>query len=511
MKLLIAGNQALATTHCQTPDFCFNEYMKLFSRNRNGSKTFSVTSKVTENVGSDRKRESDFGRSRVRSESEGHSEGGGSRPNREQGESLVSRERGGSRANHARDAQPSTLCDGWASKHVGALAVAKDKAYTAAKRDGRPWTLHADQFTRNVLDDCPAREVSISTAAEYRRVYNRLCAEGITAYDKATSKAHWDKLRTACRYCMEDDIRRWRKASEASRKAGDIDSAQRRTERAWRLAVSLEEQFLRDGHLTWSDKTKEMTARGIKPTDKSKRRTIAPRPEVATALLLSKHRGQALAERHAPRLAILSQTGCRPAELRKGIDMETRIKNDRTALLLTIKGAKVNEQRGQSVRTITLWADSSAAAQALAALCADAGGKLTVDTSEADYRSLNRALKSHGLSCYTFRHQMGAELKSNINTGQVTAEQAAQIMGHRSTLSLSYYGTTSRARGGRRLAVGASDPVRTVPVTHQARAQARAGKAKAKDLGFGPRPTQNQSMPTATPTIKPPSAPKPKM
>ena len=275
---------------------------------------------------------------------------------------------------------------------------------------------------------------------------------------------------------MEQDIRRWRNASEHSRKRGDIESAQRRTERAWLLAVALDEQFLKVGRETWATKSAQMRAEGVKPVRKSKRNIKAPSPNMAVVALADmNHRGTKLIERHAPRLAILALTGCRPAELMKGVEIETRKKNGNTAVLLTIQGAKVSENRGQKARTITFLAEGSAAT-ALAEICAERGGKFKLETSNADYRSLNRALQMHGLSCYAFRHQVASELKDGISKGNITPENAAKVMGHRSTESLSYYGTRSRARGGRRFAVGATEKIRSVPVTYQARAQARAEK-----------------------------------
>ena len=60
-------------------------------------------------------------------------------------------------------------------------------------------------------------------------------------------------------------------ASERAMKRDDIASAQRRTERAFRLAAVLDEMSLQPGRLTWKDKPK--AERG---PSKSKRSTHAP-------------------------------------------------------------------------------------------------------------------------------------------------------------------------------------------------------------------------------------------
>jgi hypothetical protein len=367
--------------------------------------------------------------------------------------------------------------------------------------------LHADLQTRNIIAECPAREVSSQTAEKYRRAYELVTSSGKTALEYASTRAHWDFLRTACRYCLETDIKKWRKASEYSRKHGDIESAQRRTDRAWRLAVVLDEQFLKAYRETWATKAVSMKALGVKPVSKSKRNTRAPSPNMAVvALADTSHRGTKLLERHATRLAVLSLTGCRPAELMKGVEIETRKKDEKTAVLVTIQGAKVDGNRGQAVRTLTFFAQGSAAL-GLASLCAEHGGKFSLETTDADCRSLNRALKKHDLSCYSFRHQVASELKSNIAQGQTTPEKAAQVMGQRSTRSLTYYGTRSHARGGRRFAVGATSMARVVPVTYAERAQARtAKKAKAgAKAGIGATPKIQPTI--ATPRV--PASPQP--
>ena len=310
---------------------------------------------------------------------------------------------------------------------------------------------------------------------------------------------------------MEQDIRRWRNASEHSRKRGDIESAQRRTERAWLLAMALDEQFLKVGRETWATKSAQMRAEGVKPVNKSKRNIKAPSPNMAVVALADmNHRGTKLLERHAPRLAILALTGCRPAELMKGVEIESREKDGKTAILVTIQGAKVSENRGQSARTVTFLAQGSAST-ALAEMCAESGGKFKLETTDADYRSLNRALQKHGLSCYAFRHQVGSELKNGIAEGTTTPEKAAQVMGHRSTKSLSCYGTRAGARGGRRFAVGATQTVRSVPVTYQARAQSRAEKkatATAK-AGMRLKPQQVSTPSTPSVAVSRPKRPKP--
>ena len=419
-------------------------------------------------------------------------------------------EHGGSHATGVKPAH-SSLAEEWAGEHREALAERERSARMAAMRSGKPWTLHADQQTQAILADCPMRQVSEATAAEYRRAYDNLLASGRTPLDAASTRNHWDKLRTASRFCMEQDIRAWRAASERSRKRGDVESAQRRTERAFRLATVLDEMFMQTHHRTWAHKAAEMKAAGVKPASKSKRATAAPTANVALlALLDGRRQGTKVADRHAERLTVIALCGMRPAELKKGVRLA--LVQDGKFLTAQVAGAKVSKERGQEARVIRVPVDGSAAT-ALAQVVKSKGGQWTMQTTDADHRSLNRALKG-GLSCYSFRHQAGSDLKGDIASGDITAVEAAKIMGHRSTKSLTAYGSLSRARGGRRLRANATEAVRTISVSYEARAQARADKAKAKAINGRLRvsPSPNAGAKAASkpvPVIKPQLRPKP--
>lgn len=383
-------------------------------------------------------------------------------------------------------AAPSRLPREWMQRHRTELAAREQQARRAAIRSGRPWTLHADEQTRAILADMPGRKVNAATAADYRRTYERLRATGLTALQAAKTRGHWDKLRTACRYCMTEDARAWRAASERARKRGDLESAQRRTERAWHLASALDLQFLQPDRPTWSEKAARLRAKGQSPPSKAKR-AGAPPPDALMLCLLSKQRrGLALSGRHAERLAMVGLFGLRPAEARKGVRLMVEGAGARRVLTAQIRGAKVNGQRGQALRLVGVPV-KGAAAEFLAERVATEGGRWMLETTSADHRSLNRMLAPHGLSWYSMRHQTGAELKEAISTGAISPEVAAAVMGHRSSVSLASYGTRSRARGGRVYMGKAAEPVRVVPVSRSQKAGARTARACARPAASLPR------------------------
>ncbi|WP_334032882.1 hypothetical protein [Burkholderia gladioli] len=382
----------------------------------------------------------------------------------------------------------------WGHALTDALREREASARRASERDSKSWTLHADQQTKNILTNCPKRKVSQTTgekerkvsqatAEKYRRAYENLRDEGITALDKATTRSHYDFLRTASHYCMETDVRALRDSSERARRAGHINQAQRLTVAAWKLATEMDVQFRQDDRKTWKHKADAMRAAGVPPTSKSKRDTIAPAPSLAVAALLTNgHHGEKVAERHAERLAVLAVFGVRPAELKRGIEISVA-NNPKTGgqfLAARVKGVKVNEKRGQAWRTLVVPVDNTAAS-GLAAVVREHGGPVVVSMTDADHRSLNRALKPSGLSIYSFRHAIGSELKRQAKRKPETAAQAAAFMGHASTKSLASYGRARHARGGRRFGARAEREVQSVPVTRQQSIDAVAAKRAAED------------------------------
>lgn len=405
----------------------------------------------------------------------------------------------------------------WEHSIAQALRDREASARQAAERDGKPWTLHADQQTRNILGDDEQRKVSQATAAKYRRAYENLHAEGTTALGKATTRGHYDLLRTASRFCMETDVGALRRSAERARRAGHIDQAQRLTVEAWKLAIELDVQFLQPGAPTWKDKAAALRKAGQPIVSRSKRDTIPPAPSLAMLALIAdgpdgaKHHGTKLAERHAERLALLALFGLRPAELKRGVRVWTQAdpKTGGAFLAAEVEGAKVNAQRGQRTRTLVVPVDN-AAAQGLASAARERGGAFVVTTTDADHRSLNRGLKACGLSCYSFRHAVGSELKRQAIGKPETAASAATFMGHASTRSLMSYGRAAHARGGRRFGARAERAVRSVPVTFTQktanRLAARATTAAAI-VARVPKPGE-LSLPIPRPVLTIPSGPK---
>lgn len=420
---------------------------------------------------------------------------------------------GGSRLCVSQADAPATA---WEHPITHVLRDREAAARQTAERDSKPWTLHADQQTKNILATCPERKVSQRTAAKYRRAYEQLRAEGVTALDKASTRGHYDLLRTASRYCLETDVRALRQQAERARRAGHINQAQRLTAEAWKLATELDVRFLQPDAPTWKDKAAALRKAGQPIVSKSKRDTIAPPPSLAMLALIAdgpdgaKHHGTKLAERHAERLALLALFGLRPAELKRGVRVWTQTDPATGGVFLAarVEGVKVNAQRGQPTRTLVVPVDNTAA-QGLAAAVRERGGAFVVTTTDADHRSLNRGLKACGLSCYSFRHTVANELKREVTRDPAAAAKAARFMGHASNKSLMSYGRARHARGGRRFGARAERAVKSAPVTYAEKADARQARTTARAaVARIPKPGE-LTLPIPRPVLTIPSGPKP--
>ncbi len=444
-----------------------------------------------------------------RSESEGRTRGCGSKHAPARCGSSEPSTDGGSRLCGPRMDAQATI---WGHAITDALRDREASARKAAQDDAKPWTLHADQQTRNILGENEQRRVSQTTAAKYRHAYENLRDEGITALDKARTRQHYDLLRTASHYCMETDVRALRASSERARRAGHLEQAKRLTTEAWKLAVEMDVQFRQPDRKTWKHKADAMRATGDPITSKSKRDTIAPPPSLAVAALLTTgHHGDKVAERHAERVAVLALFGVRPAELKRGIELSvaTNPKTGGQFLAARVKGVKVNAERGQARRTLVVPVDN-AAARGLAAAVQERGGSAVVSMTDADHRSLNRALKACRLSCYSFRHAVASELKREATRTPEKAASAATFMGHASTKSLMSYGRAAHARGGRRFGARADRTVHSVPVTRAQKAAVReAALATAASAVIARVPTSGSlSLRIPQPGLTPPRGPK---
>jgi hypothetical protein len=198
-----------------------------------------------------------------------------------------------------------------------------------------------------------------------------------------------------------------------------------------------------------------------KPGSKSKRETLGSLPADWRARIFA---ATGTIPRPKPRppsqirvgVAVLWATGCRPAELERGVELQM----DGGHLVITIRAAKVGlidngdviAQRGLEVRRLRLDPASTPATELLASLAAN--GPITVKHPKKSLRTrvnelgqevLAKMRNPPSVAPYSFRHAMGCDLKS---CDSLTDIQRAMTMGHLSTESLTKYGRRRRGGGG---------------------------------------------------------------
>lgn len=303
----------------------------------------------------------------------------------------------------------------------------------------------ADKRIKAVLAAAGAQAPTEKTALAYRRDHARLIAEATTPLDKASTFQHWNRLRSAWRFCEAEAIRSLRNASEAARKAGDYSLMRELTVAAFERATLLDAMFLADksapSRQTWGRKSTALRAAGLgKPPSKSKR--AAGRASLAPDQLLSRLAGQANGVRVEVVAAMFACFGVRPAEALKGVRLS--IQGDQ--LGLEVAGAKVDATRGQPSRHLLIRAAARGkSALAVALLRGEVeAGRSVVRISPAELAAVRRAMRAAqpGLSPYAYRHARASDAKADRGKAGAPA-----WLGHRTDRAQSGYGSARSSSG----------------------------------------------------------------
>lgn len=343
------------------------------------------------------------------------------------------------------------------------------EAYAHAKAEGLrlrvPTGVAQDRAIRAVLDAASSSGAnpSTDTVAAYRRDHARLRAAGATPLDHASTRAHFDRLRSACRWVEVQEITRLRDLAETARKAKDLDDMRAYTLAAFERATIYRALYLDADRPTWAHKANAMRAVGLRPVSKSKRqagrRALSP-----DRLLVALGQQPGRCARVEAMAMVFALFGIRPAELVRGVVMD----NTAQGLRLGVAGAKVDTVRGQPLRVLevepTRRGQSTIAVAFLRAYVDDNGGELIA--TPADVVAVRRAMRQAqpGLSPYAYRHARASDAKASQGRAG-----AAAWLGHSNDRTQQGYGNARSARGAVAIkAAQASRPVRrtkTLPLT----------------------------------------------
>ena len=369
------------------------------------------------------------------------------------------------------------------------------EAHAHAKAEGLrlrvPAGVAQDRAIRAVLDAASSSGAnpSASTVDAYKRDHARLRAAGATPLDHASTRAHFDRLRSACRWVEAEEIARLRDLAETARKAKDLDAMRAYTLAAFERATVYRAQFLDADRPTWAHKAHAMRAAGLRPVSKSKRqagrRALSP-----DRLLVALGQQPGRCARVEAMAMVFALFGIRPAELARGVVLD----NTAQGLRLGVAGAKVDAVRGQPLRVLevepTRRGQSAVAVAFLRAHVDEHGGELIA--TPADVVAVRRAMRQAqpGLSPYAYRHARASDAKASQGRAG-----AAAWLGHSNDKTQQGYGHARSARGAVAIkAATASRPVRrtkTLPLTLAERFAQVAARLAAR--------TSSQSATNASP------------
>lgn len=146
-------------------------------------------------------------------------------------------------------------------------------------------------------------------------------------------------------------------------------------------------------------------------------------------------------------LLTMALTGCRPAELVKGIEVSIT-KND---ISFFIMGSKVSHEKGQPFRTISYPQNSfSPLIGMLKNTIGDSADKFMVSIEKAvnltvEVRRISKKLwpnHKESITCYCFRHQFSADMKKSKK-----GDDVSRALGHATDKTRKMYGHASQSRG----------------------------------------------------------------
>jgi len=322
-----------------------------------------------------------------------------------------------------------------------------NEAHTRAQAEGFrlrvPVGVAQDRAICAVLDAANASGArpSAATVAAYQRDHARLWAAGVSPLEHASTRAHFDRLRSACRWVEAEEIRRLRALAEAARKARDLGAMRAYTVAAFERATVYRALYLAQDRPTWARKAAAQRAAGLRPVNKGKRqagrRALSP-----DCLLVALGRQPGRCCRVEVLAVIFSLFGIRPAEATRGLVLDKTA----TGLRLAVAGAKVDAARGQPLRVLevepTRRGQSGLAVAFLRAYVDDTGGDMVA--TPADVVAVRRAMRQAqpGLSPYAYRHARASDAKATRGRADVAA-----WLGHANDRTQQCYGHARSSRG----------------------------------------------------------------
>lgn len=317
------------------------------------------------------------------------------------------------------------------------IAVLRERLEARADaREAEDLRANVREARAHVRDWHPERAVSADTAQRYARVVAQM-RDGHQRPEDAACKSTFEFRRAAVVHETRAELRLALRDLDRAKRGGDLDQA---ADAYNRIRTGLE--TLRRYPPTTGSRERDLERssayRG--PSRPLEERSNGKRSSLADLPTDWRDRVQAqVPNADRPAVAAMALTGCRPAELR-GI----KVRQEHERITFEISGAKVDDDRGIKIRTLTLDKPALEQSQVGRDLAAWLGSRecrtITYQGNVEAFRErVARAANRAGLaqvSAYSYRHAEARELKK----AGVDRENIAQRLGHRSERSQSVYG-----------------------------------------------------------------------
>lgn len=311
------------------------------------------------------------------------------------------------------------------------------KAEANASDTKKPIGLCKNYYINEILNELNLNTTkNKKTHEQYIKTYNRLLKhnENIEKNEvnlllhKAKTKSTYDLYRSSIKFGLINEIKELQKKSDDARKQKNTDLMKKFTDEAFELAVTFKEQF--DINIQKPNFKK----------NNSKKKTLKKLENIENIINGLNEKQQS---KYTDQLLVYSLFGIRPAEFRQSIELKAFFEGRNYFIEAKIKGAKVNNQSGQELRTckVSIDFDNNLYKQFFKKIlkCNFSSKNYEITQNRKDYDSLSkifyRKYKSD-VSLYSFRHKVASDLKK----AKVNDDTIAKFLGHRTDKSQISYG-----------------------------------------------------------------------
>lgn len=285
-------------------------------------------------------------------------------------------------------------------------------------------------------------KVSEKTAQEYRQTFQKLNEKGVH-FSQATSKNSFYKSRAASLFCLAEGAKTLMNARD---KAGKGTPEHAEIVQKLSEISAFFDDFPANSDPESAENQSKITWKDVKSDEKMT--SFSKKNGLGKLVKIENWEGklfEKMSPKHQNALAVSLLSGCRPAEIEAGVVVK---KDESGNLVLTIRGAKLSEIRGQEERVLVISSEHFAAKHLLAQL--QNAPEMTVSSnskafSEAVRQAGKRAFPrlKVGVSPYSIRHAVASQLKAS----GIAQDAVAMTLGHAATASQSAYGRAHHGTG----------------------------------------------------------------